>query len=154
MRFGEDNGWLIRFFYYERRISLEVFHALSDGAGTLIFFRTLLAAYLEELGHPVSTGPGLLDRNEPFQNEELEDAYARYAGPQVLRRGRQKTAFSNTNHPERFYTLNVTIGFLSVDELKQVAVNFGASVTEYLAAVLLQTILDNQKALSPGISSR
>ncbi|MGE4276107.1 MAG: hypothetical protein AB7E30_02885 [Lawsonibacter sp.] len=149
MRFGEDNGWLIRFFYYERRISLEVFHALSDGAGALVFFRTLLAAYLEELGHPVPPGPGLLDWNEPFRKEELEDAYARYAGPQVLRRGRQKTAFSNTSQPERFYTLNVTIGFLPVDQLKQVAIKFGVSVTEYLAAVLLQAILDNQKALSP-----
>ena len=29
VRFKEDNGWLVRFFYYERRISLEVIHALS-----------------------------------------------------------------------------------------------------------------------------
>ena len=33
VRFNEDNGWLIRFYYYRRRISLEVFHALADGAG-------------------------------------------------------------------------------------------------------------------------
>lgn len=33
IRFREDNGWLVRFFYYQSRISLEVFHAVSDGAG-------------------------------------------------------------------------------------------------------------------------
>lgn len=38
IRFREDNGWLVRFFYYQSRISLEVFHAVSDGAGALTFF--------------------------------------------------------------------------------------------------------------------
>ena len=46
IRFREDNGWLVRFFYYQSRISLEVFHAVSDGAGALTFFRTLLAVYV------------------------------------------------------------------------------------------------------------
>ena len=31
VRFREDNGWLVRFYYYRERISVEVFHALSDG---------------------------------------------------------------------------------------------------------------------------
>ena len=79
VRFQEDNGWLIRFYYYERRISLEVFHALSDGAGALVFFRTLLAVYLREMGHVIPNGPGILDVDAPPRREELEDAYARYA---------------------------------------------------------------------------
>lgn len=57
IRFREDNGWLVRFFYYQSRISLEVFHAVSDGAGALTFFRTLLAIYLRELGHPIPAAP-------------------------------------------------------------------------------------------------
>ena len=47
IRFHEDNDWLIRIFYYEKRISLEVFHAISDGAGSIIFLRTLLAGVWE-----------------------------------------------------------------------------------------------------------
>ena len=85
VRFREDNEWLIRVFYYQRRISLEVFHAISDGAGTLVFLRTLLAVYLRELGHAVPNGPGILDITQPPRREELEDAYARYAGHRTLR---------------------------------------------------------------------
>lgn len=81
VRFREDNEWLIRIFYYEHRISLEVFHAISDGAGTLVFFRTLLAVYLRELGYAIPNGPGILDITQPPRKEELEDAYAKYAGP-------------------------------------------------------------------------
>lgn len=37
VRFREDNGWLVRFYYYRNRISLEVFHALSDRPEPLPF---------------------------------------------------------------------------------------------------------------------
>ena len=41
----QNHDKLIRFFYYEKRISMEVFHALADGGGALVLFKTLLAVY-------------------------------------------------------------------------------------------------------------
>lgn len=149
VRFKEDNGWLVRFFYYERRISLEVFHALSDGGGALVFFRTLLAVYLRELGHAVPNGEGVLDVDEPPRPEEMEDAYTRYAGKKVLRGGWARTAYPNKSAAEPFYTLNVTMGFVPVDKLKAAAKAYGASITEYLTAVLMLSIMENQKAEKP-----
>ena len=149
VRFKEDNGWLVRFYYYRRRISLEVFHALSDGSGALTFFRTLLAVYLRETGVDIPEGGGVLSIHEPPAREEMEDAYSRYAGSRVLRGGWQKTAYANTSEAEPFYTLNVTMGFMPVDKLKEVAKSHGASITEYLAAVLMQAIMDNQAAERP-----
>lgn len=145
IRFHEDGGWLVRFFYYERRISLEVFHAVSDGGGSMTFFRTLLAVYLGEMGHPVPAGEGVLDVAEPPRPEEMEDGYARYAGRTVLRGGWKRTAYPNTSEAEPFYTLNVTMGFLPVDKLKEVAKSYGATITEYLTAVLFESLLDKQR---------
>ena len=102
VRFREDNGWLVRFYYYRNRISLEVFHALSDGAGALIFFRTLLAEYLRQTGISVPAGNGVLDLEEPPRKEELEDAYARYAGRHALGLRRMPKAYANTGTPEPF----------------------------------------------------
>ncbi|MEL4860624.1 hypothetical protein AAEU42_05145 [Pseudoflavonifractor phocaeensis] len=150
MRFQEDNGWLIRFYYYEKRISLEVFHALSDGAGALVFFRTVLAAYFREVGHDVPySGPGLLDLREPPLKEEREDAYARYAGKKVLRGSMKGKAYQNKGTAEPFYTLNVTMGFLPLDKLRQVAKGRGVTVTEYLTAVLLKVLIDKQRRERP-----
>lgn len=149
VRFREDNGWLVRFYYYEHRISLEVFHALSDGAGALVFFRTLLAVYLREMGHTIPNGPGILDVEEPPHREELEDAYARYATVRSLRAGIGKKAFQNTGTPEPFYTLNVTMGFVPVDQLKARAKSYGVSITEYLTGALLKVILENQAREEP-----
>lgn len=149
VRFKEDNGWLIRFFYYERRISIEVFHALSDGAGALVFFRTLLAAYLEELGCKIPLESGVLDLNEPPRPGELEDAYQTYATSGATRGMGESKAYPATGTPEPFYTLNTTIGFVPVDQVKAVAGRYDASVTEYLAAVLLEALTGMQAAERP-----
>ncbi len=149
VRFQEDNGWLIRFYYYRNRISIEVFHALSDGAGSLVFFRTLLAEYLRQCGIDVPPGGGVLDVDEAPRAEELENAYVRYAGPHAGRLRRLPKAFPNTGTPEPFYTFHVTMGFMPLDILKAKAKSYGASITEYLSAVLLHVLLEQQKLQTP-----
>ena len=144
VRFREDNGWLVRFYCYERRISLEVFHGVSDGAGALVFFKTLLAVYLRELGHPIPNTCGVLDVGEPPRPGELEDAYGRYATVRPRREKRGAKAYQNNGTPEPFYTLNVTMGFCPVSALKARAGAYGVSLTEYLAAVLLKVLADKQ----------
>lgn len=149
VRFREDNGWLVRFYYYEKRISIEVFHAISDGGGTLVLFKTLLAVYLRELGHMIPNTCGILDVNESPRREEREDAYARYAGKKVLRNPLGGKAYPNTGTPEPFYTLNVTMGFLPLNRLRAKAKEYGASITEYLTAVLLKVLIDKQHREAP-----
>lgn len=149
IRDKEDNDWLIRFYYYESRISFEAFHAISDGSGALAFFRTVLAEYLRERGEDIPPDPLILDVAQPPKPEELEDAYGRYAGKRVLRKGLQKTAYANTSPQEPFYTLNVTMGLMSVAALKAKAGAYGATITEYLTAVLLLSLMEKQRAERP-----
>ncbi|MFR0770304.1 MAG: hypothetical protein ACLSHO_12465 [Dysosmobacter sp.] len=149
VRFREDNGWLVRFYYYRNRISLEVFHALSDGAGALIFFRTLLAEYLRQTGISVPAGNGVLDLEEPPRKEELEDAYARYAGRHALGLRRMPKAYANTGTPEPFYTFHVTMGFVPLEKLRETARSYDASITEYLSAALIHVLLEKQRREHP-----
>ena len=142
VRFREDNGWLVRFYYYRERISVEVFHALSDGGGAIVFFRTLLAEYLRQTGVDVPAGNGVLDLNEPPREEELEDAYARYAGRHAFGLRRLPRAYQNTGTPEPFYTFHVTMGFVPLSRLREQAKKHNASVTEYLSAMLIHVILE------------
>ena len=149
VRFKEEDGWLIRFFYYEHRLSLEVYHAVSDGGGTITFFRTLLAAYLRERGHDIPDGNGVLPLDQLPRKEELEDAYQRCATAPVTRGMGEERAFPATGTPEPFYTLNITTGLVSVKELKGVAREYGASITEYLAAVMLEALMEMQAEKNP-----
>lgn len=141
---------LLRVFYYERRVSIECFHALSDGAGAMIFFKTLLAVYLRERGAQIPNACGILDVDEPPRPEEAEDAYLRWAGGKAARGGWKKTAYRPTGRPEPYYTLNVTQGLLSVAQVKAKAKSMGASVTEYLSGTLVWTLLERQRREEPG----
>ena len=149
VRFREDNGWLVRFYYYEKRISVEVFHAVSDGGGALVFFKTLLAVYLRELGYSIPNTHGILDVAEEPRRAEREDAYGRYATVRPRREKRGKKAYQNNGTAEPFYTFNVTMGFCSVARLKEKARGYGVSITEYLTAVLLKVIADKQHRERP-----
>ena len=150
IRFDQEDGWLVRFFYYHRRISIEVFHGISDGGGAMVVLRTLLAVYLREMGYDIPNTHGVLDVNQPPRPEELEDAYARYATVKARRFNTLQKAFPNAGTPEPFYTLNVTMGFCSVRQLKERAAAHGASITEYLTAVLLKVLVDQQHAARPA----
>ncbi len=149
VRFREDDGWLVRFYYYRSRISIEVFHALSDGAGAMVFFRALLAEYLRQTGVDVPEGEGIPSPGEPPRPEELEDAYARYAGKHAFGLRRLPRAYANLGTPEPFYTFHVTMGFVPLDRVRGRARHYGASITEYLSAVLIQVLLDKQKREHP-----
>lgn len=149
VRTWEDNRWLVRFYYYRCRISIEVFHALSDGTGGLVFFRTLLAAYLRELGYEVPNSGGVLDLGEQPHKEELEDAYIRYAGKTARAPVLVKRAYQNLGVPEPFYTFHVTMGFVPVDRVKERAKSMGVSITEYLSAMLIRVLMEKQHRERP-----
>ena len=56
-----------------------------------------------------------------------------------------RKAYQGNGTPEPFYTLNVTMGLVPLDKLRAVARSYDASVTEYLAAVLIQSLLAKQR---------
>ena len=149
MHFKANNRYLIRIYYYEKRISLEVFHSLSDGAGTLYLLKTLTAVYLRLLGHEIPNGEGVLDITEKPDPEEFEDAYLRYASSKVGRPRSQGNAYRVRGTKEPFYTLNIICGVIPVDKLRAVSKSYGVTVTEYLNAVLLYALLQKQKCEKP-----
>lgn len=146
MLFKSNNRYLIRIYYYRCRISLEVFHSLSDGSGALKLLKTITAVYLRLKGHEISNTCGVLDINEPPRPEEMEDAYIKYASSRVKRPRSQGKAYRIRGHREPFYTLNIIHGLLSVQEVLQKARSYHVTLTEYLNAVLLYALLEKQKA--------
>lgn len=149
MHFRSNNRYLIRVYYYEKRISLEVFHSLSDGTGALYFLKTMTAVYLRLLGHTIPDTDGVLDITEQPDPEELEDAYLRYADSKITRPRSQGRSYRVRGTKEPFYTLNIICGVIPVDKIRITAKKYGVTITEYLNAVLLYALLQKQKEEKP-----
>lgn len=145
MPFKANNRYLLRVYYYGRRISLEAHHCLGDGTGGMCVLQTLTAVYLGLLGHSITPSGFVLDIKSSPESEELEDAYMRYANARVRppRPGEKTYRVRGTKEP--FYTLNIIDGIMSVREVMAVAKKYDATLTEYLNAVLLYALLQKQE---------
>ena len=146
MYFKANNRYLIRFYYFGKRIAMEAHHSLGDGSGCMCVLMTVVATYLRLLGHEeIQNGGFVLDINEEPDPEELEDAYMKYANAKVCppRPGEKTYRVRGTKEP--FYTLNVIDGIMSVSEVMAVAKKYHATITEYFNAVLLYALLQKQE---------
>lgn len=146
MHFKSNNRYLIRVYYYGCRISLEAHHCLGDGTGGMCLLQTLTAVYLGLLGHSITPSGFVLKLDEDPDPEELEDAYMRYATAKVKPPRPSEKTYRLRGTKEPFYTLNIVDGIMSVSEVLKVAKGYGATITEYLNAVLLYALLQKQGA--------
>ena len=145
IKFNENNRYMFRVFYYKNRISLEIFHALTDGYGACVFLNTFTAEYLRMKGYDIPAGGMVLDINEKPKEEEIEDSYVKYAS----KTGKEKIPLFKTYHRigEKMpkHTSNITTGYIPVDKIKALAKENGATITEYLSAVLMYLHMQFQK---------
>ena len=147
--FDDVRKCAFRVLVYGSRIAVEFFHAVTDGTGGLIFLKTLVAEYLcQKYKITIPAGNGVLGRLEDPDPEELEDSFLRYAGDITASRAEQ-TAYHLSGTPEPDGFLNLTTLMLPVDAVKEKAKEFGVSVTEFIAAVMMKAISDLQAEKVP-----
>nr|WP_305133443.1 alcohol acetyltransferase [uncultured Acetatifactor sp.] len=146
MYFKANNRYLVRVYYFRNRIALEAHHSLGDGTGGMCVLLTLTATYLRLLGHEeIQNGGFVLNIADTPEEEELEDAYMRYANAKVCPPRLEEKAYRVRGTAEEFYTLNIIDGIMSVSEVMAAAKRYNATITEYLNAVLLNALLTKQQ---------
>ena len=147
--FGQVRRCAFRVLVYHNRVAVEFFHAVTDGTGGLIFLKTLVAEYLcQKYGITVPAEKGVLGRLEEPSPQELEDSFLRYAG-QITASRKEQTAYHLSGTPEPDGFLDLTTLMLPVDAVKAKAKEFGVSVTEFIAAVMMKAISDLQTEKVP-----
>ena len=150
MSFKEIKTCAFRVLYYENRIAVEFFHALTDGNGGLIFLKTLLAEYLlQKYGKKIPPEQGVLDRNEPPAEEEFEDSFLKYEGNFSTGRS-EATAYKLKGTYETDGYVHITTGILSAQAALECAKKYNTSLTAFLAAVLIDSIIEIQNSAQPN----
>lgn len=144
VKWNENNRFLFRVYYFEKRISVEFFHALTDAYGASRFLMTLVAVYLRMNGKEIPSGESVLDINEKATKEELDDPFLKIKTTKV-KKSRKKNFvyhFIGTRMPD--HMVNITTGYMPVDKLKAQAKKYGVTITEFVAAVLLDILYRKQ----------
>ena len=79
VKFNENRRFLFKVFYHANRVSVDMYHALSDGHGGAVFLSTLVAQYLRLNGKEIPAGGFVLDLNDKNSEGELEDSFVKNA---------------------------------------------------------------------------
>ena len=148
MTMKETADSALRVLYYEKRISVEIFHSITDGMGALTFLKTLCAEYLRiRYGADIPFTDGIEDPEAQWTAEETEDCYEKYAGGEGKPLGDSKVyRFRGTHEPDNY--VNIITGTVESAELKKAASDMGVSITALLSAVMLKSLLTLQNQRS------
>ncbi len=144
IRWHENKRFLFRVYYYESKISVDFYHALSDAYGASRFLSTLAAQYLRLLGIDIPPGEGLLNINEKATSAELEDSFMRFGSSKAKPKKREGYVYHARGKKMPAHTMNITTGFIPVNEINAKAKQYGATITEFIAAMLLDVLYHKQ----------
>lgn len=140
----ETNGYLFRVNYYNARISLEVYHVLSDGTGAVSFLKTLVFNYLSLLGKPVVADDDILEGQTCPALGEIEDSFQKYYDQKAISSRSESKAYQLKGTRIAPQYVRLTQGILRPGEFKRLAAGSASTVTEYTAALIISAIYETQ----------
>lgn len=126
--------------YYKRKINLEVNHALTDGTGTLTFFKSLTANYLN-LVYNINSAEII---NEGSSKEIKEDAFIKYKSNHFKKAISNKKAYKIKEDKYVENKLKIIEGIVSTKKVKEEAKKLNLTVTEYLTSILIKSISETK----------
>ena len=138
------NGYFFRVLYYQNNLSVEMFHSLTDGTGALEFLKSLTYQYLLLSGETIRDEGLVLRPDDDPSRYELEDSFNRYYRPTKAKHEKAPKAFRLEGTPFEPFGNNVVTGDLSASKIHAAAKKRGATITEYLTAVLIHSIRESR----------
>ncbi|MBE6154633.1 MAG: hypothetical protein E7163_03585 [Firmicutes bacterium] len=123
--------------YFNNKINLEVYHALSDGSGCITFFRVLIYNYLK-INYNIKE-KDILNKSSEYEKES--DSFKKYYNPkEKIKIPSRKNAyqFRGSWYPEG--KIKIISGITSTKRLKELAKINNTTITGFLIAVLIKSI--------------
>ena len=137
-----DGDMLFRVLYYRKRIHLDVSHVLSDGNGAMEFFKYLVCTYVN-IAHKLNLSIPL---NDSSATEKEKDDFKTFDKSDFkFTINKRKTGHKLKMTKKDTIKHDVIEMHMPVDKIKQVAKKYNATITVYLTAVYIKSILSNMK---------
>lgn len=131
-----------RVLYFEKRITLETFHSLSDGTGAMEFLKSIVYEYLKEKGYELEN-EGKIYSEKIINPYEYNDAFTLNYDKNNRLSLKEETAYKLKGelYPNNFNRfIKVTV---NMDEFMNLVHKNNVSATQYLTALLLYSIYKN-----------
>ena len=133
----ENNEYLFKVTYFDKKINIDIFHSLTDGNGGSMFFREIVYNYIE-LVHKDEFDEEL--RKKRKIELSIEDSYIKNYNKLAKGNSSSKKAYKLAGKKIKLGAISAIHEIINLEELKQEAKKSGATITQYLTAVLIYSI--------------
>jgi len=133
-----DGPLLFRVNYFKKRINLDVYHVLADGSGAMEFLKCIVTNYLQKKHHFECKVP----INLASEYEKNSDDFAKFEKAKfTIRKNNDKRAY-RFKFTRKSDTIHDCIeAHMKASEIKRSAKKYETTVTIYLTAVLIDSII-------------
>lgn len=130
-----SRGYLFRITYFENKIGLEMFHALTDGYGALQFLKAIVYDYLVLKGYNINDeGKILFDLESTY--EEKEDSFQKIYKKEKNTDMTEKKSCHITGTKYQDNYIGVITGSTPKGKFKELLSKYDCSYTQFLCGVI------------------
>ncbi len=141
---------LFRVLYFNKKISIEFFHSLTDGRSGLIFLNTILSKYFNLLGHKINLNNLPISYLDSPQPEEWEDAFDKHSDLKEKASRKEKKGYQLAGETNKNKQLKVISLIMNSNEIKIIAKNkYNCSIQEFLCGVVINALQTEQLSYNP-----
>jgi hypothetical protein len=135
---------LFRVSYYNKRINVETFHALSDGVGAVWFLETLVFQYLK-INYKDELGTNIPNfKYGDSISQKMDDSfwknYTSNNQAKKTKKEKYKTAYIIRGKKNDENKMKVIEGSMSAEEFLKISKEYGTSITVFLTSLLMYSI--------------
>ena len=136
---SKNNDYLFKVTYFDTKINIDIFHALTDGGSGTVFFREIIYTYLELLHPTVFNSNERLVRKIDFN---AEDSYLKNYIKNSKGNSSSKKAYILKGKKIKLGAISAIHEIIDMSDLKKECEKYNATVTQYLTAVLIYSIYE------------
>lgn len=138
----DKKNLLFRVFYYKKRLNLEVFHALTDGAGCIWFMESLIYYYMTNKYKELSSEIPKINYKATI-SQKMDDSFSKNFSKEKPKKVKSKNNISayliKGSRISEYRTMLIE-GAMSVKKVLDLAHKYNTTLTIFVTSLLLYSI--------------
>ena len=138
-----EKNLLFHVFYYNKRINLEVFHSLTDGAGVIWFMETLIYHYMTIRYREKFKDKGLRLNYKASISEKSDDSFKKNYNKKdtfIQSKNKQVSAYQIRGSRNKENRIKLIEGAMSVKSVLDISHEYNTTLTVFLTSLLIYSI--------------
>lgn len=129
INFKKNNDYLFKITYYKKKINIDIFHVLTDGAGAIRFLKCIIYNYLNlkhQLPYTIKEDNNISYQDEYLKNYDKSIKVNNNYDLSYQIKGKINKKINNTYHH-----------IINLQEIKKICQKYKVTITEYVTAVYI-----------------